>query len=95
MKNLFKVRRKVAKHEHNQENEDDVTLEEMSAVLQEMLRAALYFAGVKKNRLDDAAEIYLDAIDEVFGDDDGMLGIDEIIKVVEYVKKENPELFSK
>jgi len=85
----------VAKHEHNQENEDDVTLEEMSAVLQEMLRAALYFAGVKKNRLDDAAEIYLDAIDEVFGDDDGMLGIDEIIKVVEYVKKENPELFSK
>jgi len=85
----------VAKHEHNQENEDDVTLEEMSAVLQEMLRAALYFAGVKKNRLDDAAEIYLDAIDEVFGDDDGMLGIDEIIKVVEYVKKENPDLFSK
>ncbi|HRF57489.1 MAG TPA: hypothetical protein PLV58_08845 [Campylobacterales bacterium] len=85
----------MAKHEHNQENEDDVTLEEMSAVLQEMLRAALYFAGVKKNRLDDAAEIYLDAIDEVFGDDDGMLGIDEIIKVVEYVKKENPELFSK
>ncbi len=85
----------MAKHEHNQENEDDVTLEEMSAVLQEMLRAALYFAGVKKNRLDDAAEIYLDAIDEVFGDDDGMLGIDEIIKVVEYVKKENPDLFSK
>lgn len=85
----------MAKQEHNQENEDDVTLEEMSAVLQEMLRAALYFAGVKKNRLDDAAEIYLDAIDEVFGDDDGMLGIDEIIKVVEYVKKENPELFSK
>jgi len=85
----------VAKQEHNQENEDDVTLEEMSAVLQEMLRATLYFAGVKKNRLDDAAEIYLDSIEEVFGDDDGMLGIDEIVKVVEYIKKENPELFSK
>ncbi len=85
----------MAKQEHNQENEDDVTLEEMSAVLQEMLRATLYFAGVKKNRLDDAAEIYLDSIEEVFGDDDGMLGIDEIVKVVEYIKKENPELFSK
>jgi hypothetical protein len=82
-------------HKREEENEDDVTLEEMSAVLQEMLRAALYFAGVKKSSLDDAAEVYLDAIDEVFDDEDGMLGIDEIIKVVEHIKKENPELFAK
>ena len=84
----------MAKDQKRQED-DDVTLEEMSAVLQEMLRAALYFAGVKKNKLDEAADIYLDAIDEVFGDEDGMLGVDEIVKVVEHLKKESPELFGK
>jgi hypothetical protein len=83
-------------HKKEEQNEDDVTLEEMSAVLQEMLRAALFFAGVKKNKLDDAADIYLDTIDDVFGEEeDGMLGIDEIIKVVEHMKKENSELFAK
>jgi len=86
----------MAKNNQNTQHEDDVTLEEMSAVLQEMLRAALYFAGVKKSSLDDAADLYLDAIDDVFGEEeDGMLGIEEIIKVVEHVKKENPELFVK
>lgn len=86
----------MAKSNQNAQHEDDVTLEEMSAVLQEMLRATLYFAGVKKSSLDDAADLYLEAIDDVFGEeDDGMLGIEEIIKVVEHVKKENPELFAK
>ena len=82
----------MAKDQKRQE-EDDVTLEEMSAVLQEMLRAALYFAGVKKNKLDDAADAYLDAIEDVFEDEDGMLGIDEIVKVVEHLKKTKPEFF--
>ena len=82
----------MAKDQKRQE-EDDVTLEEMSAVLQEMLRAALYFAGVKKNKLDDAADAYLDAIEDVFEDEDGMLGIDEIVKVDEHLKKTNPEFF--
>lgn len=82
----------MAKDQKRQE-EDDVTLEEMSAVLQEMLRAALYFAGVKKNKLDEAADAYLDAIEDVFEDEDGMLGIDEIVKVVEHLKKTKPEFF--
>ncbi len=82
----------MAKDQKRQE-EDDVTLEEMSAVLQEMLRAALYFAGVKKNKLDEAADAYLDAIEDVFEDEDGMLGIDEIVKVVEHLKTTKPEFF--
>jgi hypothetical protein len=82
--------------DQKREEEDDVTLEEMSAVLQEMLRATLYFAGVKKAKLDEAADVYLDAIDEVFGEDeDGMLGVDEVVKVIEHLKKNNPELFGK
>lgn len=82
----------MAKDQKRQE-EEDVTLEEMSAVLQEMLRAALYFAGVKKNKLDEAADAYLDAIEDVFEDEDGMLGIDEIVKVVEHLKTTKPEFF--
>jgi phosphoglycolate phosphatase-like HAD superfamily hydrolase len=82
--------------DQKREEEDDVTLEEMSAVLQEMLRATLYFAGVKKAKLDEAADVYLDAIDEVFGEDEeGMLGVDEVVKVIEHLKKNNPELFGK
>ncbi len=85
----------MAKDQKRQE-EEDVTLEEMSAVLQEMLRATLYFAGVKKAKLDEAADIYLDAIDEVFGEEEeGMLGVDEVVKVIEHLKKNNPELFGK
>ncbi len=85
----------MAKDQKRQE-EEDVTLEEMSAVLQEMLRATLYFAGVKKTKLDEAADIYLDAIDEVFGEEEeGMLGVDEVVKVIEHLKKNNPELFGK
>jgi hypothetical protein len=82
--------------DQKRENEEDVTLEEMSAVLQEMLKATLYFAGVKKAKLDEAADVYLDAIDEVFGEEEeGMLGVDEIVKVIEHLKKNNPELFGK
>jgi phosphoglycolate phosphatase-like HAD superfamily hydrolase len=82
--------------DQKREEEEDVTLEEMSAVLQEMLRATLYFAGVKKAKLDEAADVYLDAIDEVFGEDEeGMLGVDEVVKVIEHLKKNNPELFGK
>jgi len=85
----------MAKDQKRQE-EEEVTLEEMSAVLQEMLRATLYFAGVKKAKLDEAADIYLDAIDEVFGEEEeGMLGVDEVVKVIEHLKKNNPELFGK
>lgn len=85
----------MAKDQKRQE-EEEVTLEEMSAVLQEMLRATLYFAGVKKAKLDEAADIYLDAIDEVFGEEEeGMLGVDEVVKVIEHIKKNNPELFGK
>lgn len=84
----------MSKKSKQHRDEDEVSLEEMSAVLQEMLRATLYFAGVKKAKLDEAADVYLDAIDEVFGEEEeGMLGVDEVVKVVEHMKKNSPELF--
>jgi hypothetical protein len=62
-------------------NEEEITLDEMSATLNEMLLAMLCFAGVKKDKLEDAADSYMDAIDEVFGDDDdGFLDMNGIMK---------------
>ncbi|MEY4504412.1 MAG: hypothetical protein RL154_706 [Pseudomonadota bacterium] len=76
-------------------NEEEITLDEMSATLNEMLLAMLCFAGVKKDKLEDAADAYMDAIDEVFGDDDdGFLDMDSIMKVVEHLKKTDKELFN-
>lgn len=76
-------------------HEDEVTLDEMSATLNEMLLATLHFAGVKNNKLEEAADAYMDALDEVFGDDDdGFLDKDAIVKVVEHLKKTQKELFN-
>jgi hypothetical protein len=75
--------------------EDEVTLDEMSATLNEMLLATLYFAGIKKENLEEAADAYMDAIDEVFSDeDDGFLDMDGIVKVVEHLQKTQKELFN-
>lgn len=75
--------------------EDEVTLDEMSATLNEMLLATLYFAGAKRAKIEEAADAYMDAIDEVFGDEDeGFLDMDSIIKVVEHLQKTQKELFN-
>jgi len=80
------------KKEH-ENYEEEVSLEEMSFMLQDTLRAALYFAGVKKSKIEDAIDAYLDAIDEVFADEEGVVGFEEIVKAVEHLKKTKPALF--
>jgi hypothetical protein len=73
--------------------EDEVSLEEMSFMLQDMLKATLYFAGIKKSKIEDAVDAYLDAIDDVFGDEEGIVGFEEIVKTVEHLKKTKSQLF--
>ncbi len=73
--------------------DEDISLEEMSFMLQDTLRAALYFAGVKKSKLEDAIDAYLDAIDEVFGDEEGIVGFEEIVKTIDHLKKTQSKLF--
>jgi len=69
-------------------------IEELAIQLTDMLNVALYFAGVKKDKLEEAIDAYVNAIDIVFKDDyDGEMGRDEIIKIIEYVKKNHPKLF--
>ncbi len=75
--------------------EIEMEIEELAIQLSDMLNAALFFAGVKKENLKKAVDIYLDSIDEIFDDDDDSeMGLDEIIIVINHMKRKNPELFN-
>ncbi|ANE34057.1 hypothetical protein [Campylobacter hyointestinalis] len=72
--------------------ENEITLEEMSYELDLMMQGMLYFAGVKKDRLLDACDIYIENIDNVL-ENSKSEGVDEIIEAVEFMKKNFKELF--
>lgn len=75
----------------------EIEIEEMAMQLADMLGAALYFAGVKKEDLPKAIDLYLKGLDEVFEDDDedSEMGFEEVIEVIEYLKTKHPKLFHK
>ena len=77
----------------DEEIEEEVSLEEMSFMLQDTLKATLYFAGVKKTKLEDDIDAYLEAIDEVFGEEEGIVGFEEIVKTIEHLRKTKSQLF--
>ncbi|KAA6220593.1 MULTISPECIES: hypothetical protein [unclassified Campylobacter] len=56
------------------------------------LEALLLVFGVKRDKLEDAIEIYIENIDEVLKDSKNE-GVDEILEMLEYLKKEHKELF--
>lgn len=68
-------------------------LEDITVHLAEMLEACLHFAGVKDENIEDAVKIYIDTIDEVFEDDEGEMGYQEIVKTIEFMKVKKPILF--
>lgn len=67
-------------------------IEALSYELIVVLEGMLYFAGVKKDSLQVAAEIYADIIDDVLENSDAE-GSDQVIEVVEYMRKNYPSLF--
>ncbi|MFV0481967.1 MAG: hypothetical protein ACK5LP_08280 [Campylobacteraceae bacterium] len=70
-------------------------IEELSVQLADMLNVALHFAGVKKAKMEEALDAYLDEMDEVLGEnDDAEMGTAEIIKVINHLKKTRADLFS-
>jgi len=75
----------------------EIEIEEMAMQLADMLGAALYFAGVKKEDLPKAIDLYLNGLDEVFEDEDedSEMGFEEVVEVIEYIKNKNPKLFHK
>ncbi len=73
----------------------EVELEELSMHLADMLGVALHFAGVPQDKIPQAAEAYLNAMDEVYGEeDDGEMGFNEMVSVINHLKDKNGELFS-
>ena len=76
--------------------EKEVSLEELSYELDVMLEAMLLNAGVKRNKLEEACEPYVENIDDVLASlDKSVDGVDEILAVVEYLRKNHAELFGK
>ena len=66
--------------------------EELMYEISILLEAVLYFAGIKKSNLQKAVDIYIENIDEILQNSEAN-GVDEVIEVVEYMKKNHKELF--
>jgi hypothetical protein len=73
----------------------EVEIEEMALQLADMLGAALYFAGVKKDNIPKAVDAYLENLDKIFEDDEAtaQMGLDEVIEVINSLKKTHKHLF--
>ncbi len=69
-------------------------VEDLTIHLADMLEAALHFAGVKDEFLEDGVKSYIDVLDGFFDDEDGEMGYKEIVKVIEFLKVKKPILFS-
>lgn len=85
MKKVFKSKLEEAEFE----------IEELAMQLADMLGVALHYAGVPEEKMPQAVDAYLEAMDEVFEDEEGEMGYEEIIKVIEHMKKTRPDLFKK
>jgi len=68
-------------------------VEDLTIHLADMLEATLHFAGVKEENLELGVKSYIEALDEVFEDDNGEMGYKEIVRVIEYLEKKKPLLF--
>lgn len=71
-------------------NED---IEELNYQVNILLEGALYFAGVKKNKLEKAVEIYIDSVDEILDKNQSIDGVDEVILTINSMKISHKELF--
>lgn len=70
-------------------NED---LQDLQYELSVVLEAMLLYAGVERQRLEEAVEAYIECIDKVLENSEKE-GVDEILAVVEYLKTHKKELF--
>ena len=71
-------------------------IEALAIRLAEMLGVALHYAGVPEEKMPDAVDAYLNGIEEAFNKEpDRELGYEEIIQVIEHMRKKHPTLFTK
>ena len=75
----------------------EVEIEELAMQLADRLGVALYFAGVGREDIPKAVDLYLQGLDEVSDDDEeeGEIGFEEVIQVIEHIQKHHPKIFHK
>ncbi|HBK6304578.1 hypothetical protein C3H44_03755 [Campylobacter jejuni] len=67
-------------------------LEDLQYELSIVLEALLLYAGVKREKLENAIEAYIDNIDNVL-ENSNKEGVDEILEVVEFLKNKYKDFF--
>lgn len=72
-------------------NKDDFEFEDFATEIIDLLAVALHFAGVKKDKINEAIDIYLKELNNV--DENLDYGQNEMIKVIEGMKDKYPKLF--
>ncbi|EAL3044354.1 hypothetical protein A4306_02500 [Campylobacter jejuni] len=67
-------------------------LEDLQYELSIVLEAMLLYVGVKREKLENAIEAYIDNIDNVL-ENSNKEGVDEILEVVEFLKNKYKDFF--
>ncbi|HIV48374.1 MAG TPA: DUF4954 family protein [Candidatus Helicobacter avicola] len=70
-----------------------MSIQELATQLIDTLSVALYYAGVKKDKLEDALECYEGLLDSLEYDDESPYGVEEMIKTIESLRQTHAELF--
>lgn len=88
--------------DHIQENISEeltleLSLEEMALEVVDMLSVALYFAGAKKEHLEELVELYAAQMDKYYAKlpEDALYGQNEMIGIIKSLRQEYPTLFVK
>ncbi|WP_394954429.1 hypothetical protein [uncultured Helicobacter sp.] len=79
---------------HTQHKDSQISIQELATQLIDTLSVALYYAGVKRDKLEDALESYEELLDSLEYDDESPYGIDEMIKTIESLRQSHKELFA-
>lgn len=77
--------------------EAEIELEEAIMQIADLLEAALFFAGVKEEKIPDAVDAYikaLDALDEEDEGEDPEMGSEEVIQLINSLKLTHKHLFN-
>ncbi|WP_394994658.1 hypothetical protein [uncultured Helicobacter sp.] len=74
--------------------DSQISIQELATQLIDTLSVALYYAGVKKERLEDALECYEALLDSLEYDDESPYGVEEMIKSIESLRQTHAELFA-
>ena len=73
-------------------NDEKIAEQDLIYEINILLDAMLLYAGVRRERLADAVQLYIENIDTVLANSDAS-GADEVIAVVEFLRGKHAELF--